>query len=260
MSLSDLLVPNDYKLYIGSVTQSTITTTNTVNIATSGGEILLGNPSTSVIDIAQVQTNGQYFTNTTAGDVAIRDSLGSIQIGQGNGTDTSSITIGSTASPVAFHTGITLPTSGGTPQVLNYYEEYVDLSNTYGGIWGASQAVTLTFTRLGNVVTLVQNSNVLVNATTSGIITWSGTIPTRLRPNIPPGSNIVLPVKIANNLTNIYPTTYMSQPGSIQITDAGKIYITVDYPQGGGTGGNFSGTATNGPSGVYAFAVSYTVS
>jgi len=51
--------------------------------------------------------------------------------------------------------GIYLPTSGGNPSVLGYYEETFTINATFSGPWGASTfSNPLTFSRVGNMVTM----------------------------------------------------------------------------------------------------------
>jgi hypothetical protein len=190
-----------------------------------------------------------FFTNELANDLVLVNTSGTNQVIIGVGSGTAS-QIAVQASDVMFNVGLYLPTPGGNPGLLNDYEIYTDLANSYSGIWTASLSITLEFTRIGNQVTVAQLSDVLANATTASYITWSGTIPARL---VPVQAAIRIPLMVKDNQSNTAPTP--AESGYAVITNTGTITIfnstTVTNV--------FSGLSTTGTSGVYSWAGTYSL-
>jgi hypothetical protein len=78
--------------------------------------------------------------------------------------------------------GIVLPTTGGTAGTLDVYEENTAVTLTLSGPWASSRSFPVTFTMIGNRVTMSWGdlSPVAVTATTTPITSSTGTlIPTR---------------------------------------------------------------------------------
>ena len=77
-----------------------------------------------------------------------------------------------------------LPTSGGTPSALNYYEEY-SMTTTFQGLWAINQTGTVKFVRSGSIVSMfipyIANTG---NATVASF-TNNSDLPTRFRPTSP---------------------------------------------------------------------------
>jgi hypothetical protein len=137
-----------------------------------------------------------------------------------------------------FGTGIQLPTTGGTPTTLNYYEAGT-FTLTLSGIWSASQTGTVRFVRIGNLVTLTLPT-IQATQNTSAIITMSG-IPSRFLPSVSCGGYVR--VKDVGAL--------ISTPGWIDFVIGSGNFIYKDD-----TGLAFSGS---GIGGLEAGFVSYSI-
>lgn len=145
-------------------------------------------------------------------------------------------------SPGVSHTivqNLQLPTAGGTPSNLNYYESTV-LSQSYTGIWAAPQTGNIFMSRLGDIVTLTFNS-VFSNASISSVIGVTTPLPVRFRPST---NKFFLVSGLDNNADGLT---------SLVIASNGTISFSYNYT-------NYSGLATVGTSGFFATGVSYSIS
>jgi len=85
--------------------------------------------------------------------------------------------------------GIQLPTSGGTPSTLNYYEDTVSLTFVLSGPWASSRNFPVTFSKIGKIV-FANWTDLSPVATTSSSVINSGLtggsvfIPTRYAPSV----------------------------------------------------------------------------
>ncbi len=169
------------------------------------------------------------------------------------GTGTSNFIISNSAtaqninSQLNTNGGVTYLTSGGTPTLLNYYEQGT-ISLTLSGIWAVDQTGTCYFTRIGNVVT-VFFPHISANANSAFYIkTQNNTLPTRL-----------IPTQGGTPLLCFYPFFVFDNGVS---TDGTIEYNTVDNnfifgSSAGGVQGTFSGLATSGQSGFYPNSITY---
>ncbi len=208
--------------------------------ATSGTQSI-----TSILDL----TNTTDSSSSSTGGLVLSGGLGVAKSVFGGGTtDSSSTATGAivtagglgVAKTIYTGTGISLPTSGGTATTLAYYQESTQ-SNTATGIWALGQALTLTFTRIGRIVTLIIPA-VSSTSNTASTITFSTAIPTQYRP----ANAIYVPFAVIDNGVN--------KNGSLQISSASVIQIANVALA---TGNTFSAFTGSGSSGFQAQGVSY---
>lgn len=89
---------------------------------------------------------------------------------------------------------LTLSSSGAvTPGQLNYYEVY-DSTFTFTGIWATNPTCTVSFTRLGNIVTMTFLTAIVAASTTAAGITSVTAIPTRFLPAFTITLNFSIPM------------------------------------------------------------------
>lgn len=139
--------------------------------------------------------------------------------------------------------GLYLPTSGGTPSNLNYYEEYTFTSN-YSGPFN-STSFDIQIIRCGKMVTLLIPAIGHAGNLTDGIVTNATTIPTRFRPVSSQVYNLCI---VAQN------GTILTTPGMLVISTSGDVLIYKDV-------NSSTFTASSGYQGMnYGTSISYTVS
>lgn len=91
--------------------------------------------------------------------------------------------------------GIYLPTFGGVPAVLGYYEEKFTFNTNFSGPWGASTFNNpLTFSRVGNLVTMQWPGFLGAAITTPAVMENDQPLPSRFAPE--PINKLEWPVKI----------------------------------------------------------------
>lgn len=123
--------------------------------------------------------------------------------------------------------GIQLPTSGGTPSTLSYYEEFT-FTPTFTGAW--SNTMTVRYVRIGKQVTVVLNQRTLPAISGSTLVSTNG-IPTRFQPN----TTLTMPCTVLNN--SIY------EIGSILFDETNGV-ITI------GAGNNLNSFSSSGSCGL----------
>lgn len=127
-----------------------------------------------------------------------------------------------------FSSGVLLPTTGGTPATLNYYEEGTH-STTLTGIWAAPIGpTTVTVRRVGKVVTL-QFTQLSSAANTASSITFTTLLPAKWRPTTDVNDKLY----IIDNTTQKF--------GLINITASGAVTIYTTPALA-----NFAGSGTSG--------------
>lgn len=82
-----------------------------------------------------------------------------------------------------FGTSVLLPTSGGTPTALTFYEELSTTVDFTSGMFAGALTANVQFTRVGNMVTMLLSSATTTANGTPGVLT-STVIPARFRPNV----------------------------------------------------------------------------
>lgn len=134
--------------------------------------------------------------------------------------------------------GLQLPTSGGTPSNLNYYEE-----GTFSVTWtGAiSSSSTARFIRIGNVVTISLQDKTSA-AIAANAIQGAVQLPSRLRPT---NWGPFWPIFVIDN------SVTLTTPGKVQFNNNGDINIWKDS-----TGASFT---NSGNAGFISFTVSYNI-
>ena len=89
---------------------------------------------------------------------------------------------------------LTLSSSGAvTPGQLKYYEVY-DSTFTFTGIWATNPTCTVSFTRLGNIVTMTFLTAIVAAGAQAGVITSVTAIPTRFLPAFTITLNFSIPI------------------------------------------------------------------
>lgn len=204
-----------------------------------------------VVQCASPSVTGDLVSFSDNTGVHVTDSgvhASAVVTGPGSATDGDIVTFsGTTGRVIQDPTGFSitsgsmyLPTTGGTAAGLNFYETN---SNTYQmtGIWASPQTVTIDLTRIGNLVTFCLQTNAIASATTAGMISLVSYIPSRFAPLAQFYSSVL----IKNNNTLSVGQVIIG-PSNLEVQTASLT--------------NFSGLSTFGPSGVFAFSVSYVVS
>lgn len=175
---------------------------------TKKSAVIDSNTVVTSTDIKKVTVAGQYFTNSVVGDWYFENTVvPNAGFVFGNSTPTEFVTINTTGVTVnsgnvnipigssvninsgaiiASSDGITiasgflkLPTVGGTPSDLNYYEE-IDFVTGFSGALAVS-AITFKITRIGNKV-YMSTDQFLSSTTVDGVITSTTALPARFRP------------------------------------------------------------------------------
>ncbi len=207
--------------------------TGALALTTGSNNTYIGSNSGGGIANAQNRTAIGYLVTNMNDNTVI--------LGNTANTDISSLGT-STLGGVNPFASITLKSTGGTPSPLNFYEE-TQQSNTATGIWAGSQATTISYTRIGRLVT-ISFPDVLVTATTASQITFSANIPSQYLPATP--THMCFPISVADNGSDAL--------GSIVLTDTGviTIYKAVSIA-------NLTSTFTgSGVSGYHDFSISFT--
>ena len=189
-------------------------------------------------------TGTQTLINKT-----IADTANTITIGGTNITSLINQDIRTTAAPT--FTGITLPATGGTPTLLDYFE-YATTTSTYTGIWASSQNCTIAMQRIGKLVT-IYGSEAFATSNTATLVSLTYTLPARFRPST-----------TYCTTTDVYGTIGTAIESRPLICKRGGAYITGQLLVG--TGGvikfyaqinasNFAGTGVS--EGISAWSLSY---
>ncbi len=272
MSISNLLVPNDYDLFADSLTTNSVITnsfsTGTLTASEVDTNLIRSNPpNTTNIVIAGLTLNTSNelnWPNTTDSSkiVLFRDGTGFQFYGFGVQANTLVYQAPTTTADHVFYAassptasvelfrvkgnggGFILPSVGAAAaSQLNYYEIFDDAVE-FSGIWAALQNANIGMTRLGNIVTITAFGDVSAAVTGVGVISAeTGVVPVRFRPL----SNITLAITVLNNSADAFGTLEIAANGNINIYN--------------GPFGSSGGTFTNsGNAGFYAFTVSYVIS
>ncbi len=152
------------------------------------------------------------------------------------GTNTIGFTAGGAMAFTVSPGGINLPSSGGSPSTLNYYEEATHNTTIQGNNGGTvSSSCAFRFVRVGAQVTLTAPTcNTALPGAASTILNVNSAFPSQFRPS----TAVNIPVLIYNN--NALQTTAY---GYAQITTAGGIDVRRDLPATAYTNGVAAGFA-----------------
>ena len=192
------------------------TTNNLLNVYNNGGWNQMG--KTGSFNNLNV-TNG-VITNLTGSNATF------INVNAGTGLFVNITGTNLTSSTINV-TNLFLPTSGGTPSSLNYYEEY-SFSDTFNiglTVVKTSASITIDIVRVGKQVTIHIPGFLFSSAgytTTSSNLYQTGIIPTRF-----------LPIRVNNNNTSCY---YMCVCTNNSGTASGTCYLVYN----GSTGYNLN--------------------
>lgn len=175
------------------------------------------------------------LSNTNTGDVTIA-TIGAVPNGSGgslsgqiltlqpaNGSNPGLLTSGTQTigGNKTFSTGITLPTSGGTASLLNYYEATTHITSFTAGV-ATIASLTIQIERIGNEVTMRIPSGT-ATFTSGNVFTSASALPTRFRPT----QVMQWPQIVTDNNLPIL--------GRIQLTTGGSLLVAASV-----SGGNFS--------------------
>ena len=177
-------VINSFKISTTETNGSFVVSHDMLSIDTTQGAEKIYLPMAG--ELLNVAMNSQIGDTTNANNMDIYD-----KVAVKNATDsTSSITGGiviaggcGIAKSLYVGTGIYLPTSGGTPSALNYYEESALLVTTFqaNGNGGSFTTITQYLTRIGNMCFLMCPT-IRLNSNGYDIISSLAVIPPRFRP------------------------------------------------------------------------------
>jgi len=214
--------------------------------STGGYGQILVDQGTMVTDLGADLAGGYTGTNS-AGDFKIRTgtvdrmffqhSTGNVGIGIPNPLEKLDV-----AGKAKFSAGIMLPTSGGVPATLNYYEEYTQAGNLFNGSNIYVLNYTIRATRVGNQVTITFPLTIEDISISSAADMVMVGIPPRFRPVI---SDIRFPIQV---IVNGIPGT-----GVAVVRTDGTISLK---PNIANSSAFWSGVNN---AGFYAFSVSYTL-
>ncbi len=146
-----------------------------------------------------------------------------------------------------FGTSILLPTSGGTPTGLDYYEEYTASVNFVGPQGATTIAATINIVRVGKSVTMNVSDILFPAATVASPITSTNAIPSQFQPTIG-GTGFSVAGVAATGLSN---TAIVNVVVSLQVSGANTSIVLYN----GTFLGNF---AASGQDAASAFAYSWT--
>jgi len=224
-------------------TLGTMAYQNANAVAITGGSISAATYSRTIsaaTDFVLVNGAGVYLQfNTTVGLLQNGGKIQNAEFTLGVVTATTmvssiidSTTIGATTpstgkfTTLQATTGLTLPTTGGTPTSLNYYEEF-DTTIAVTGPW-ASQNLTVKFTRIGRIVVMTWGDlSVAITVASQKIASAAGAIPTRFRPVGSEGF-----AEIINGASSI-----TEAPGIVKALSGGGIQFAAEADNNYGTTG-----------------------
>lgn len=177
MSISNLLIPNNYDLFSNSLTTNTLTTNSLV----SNGQMIIKGDSTvpsQLIIEGKTDTNKQLVIgyNTTTNEASIQ----SVRVGLLN----TPLNLQQYGSYVIFgqdgvkYTNIIV--SGYVPTPLSYYEQFVLTTIVSGPFIGVLTQISMT--RIGNMVILYFPGTSQLGNAASSPINFISPIPTRFLP------------------------------------------------------------------------------
>lgn len=201
--------------------------------------LIVGDDSTTTGPIiARANGAGVYISNSLTNDMIIRNTVGRVLLGATSGSCAIAITNAPEVifvAPIRIQSTLLLPTSGGTPTSLDYYEDY-SYSATFSGIWASSQTVTVRIVRVGKLVTM-QFPYLNVAATTAAGINMDTAIPARFRPAV----DQMFTIDVFNNSARVFANLFTNTSG------------------GGGFYGGIFGTSftASGTGGWNSFSVSW---
>ena len=182
-------------------------------------------------------TSASYVINKTGGNLLFKYSsatgagtsisqaivfeLNGLQVQVPQSTDSSSTTTG--AMTVSGGVGIAknlyvgsslyLPTSGGTPSALNYYEENTGITLTLSGLWSGNLSATTHLIKVGNIITANIRSTTSTTNTTGTYFNGTGL------PSIYyPPATIYNPITLINNISAVIGTISISTSGAMTFT------------------------------------------
>jgi len=226
----------------GNVTGPLVSTVHGIpTYADDTGTVLLSNTvaltGTAITGLSELDLGIAGVISESSGILSLNDSS-SVNIG----TTSAQSNLIVSATSVSTQVPILLPTTGGTPGNLSYYEQY-NVTFTWTGIWATNPTNTVSMTRIGNVVTLTILSGIFnPNASISAAITAVTTIPARMRPL----GLIAGPITIIDNGSN--------NLGLLLVQTSGVLLVYTGY------GAPYSGSSTSGGSGFFGFTISYVIS
>lgn len=196
--------------------------------------------------------NGSTISSHSGSNFQIKQAGSGLQFNYGSGnaqgssfTPTNAFSIGTTGT-TAFNKPISLPTSGGTPSDLNYYQEY---SAAFPVTCGTTiLQLTMKFTRIGNIVSMETPGVYMVPSSDSCSVTANyTTLPNPFKPI----ANLTWPIGLTQyNFNNNF-----QNPGCETSNHAST--ISMGYGSFNANTLILTVTSTNGGPAYYKRAVSY---
>ena len=106
-----------------------------------------------------------------------------------------------------------LPTSGGTPSALNYYEENTGITLTLSGLWSGNLSATTHLIKVGNIITANIRYTTSTTNTTGTYFNGTG-----LPSTYYPPATIYTPIILINNISAVIGTIAISASGAMTFT------------------------------------------
>lgn len=162
--------------------------------------------------ISDYRVSGNFFITTDQPTYSINLNPGNNSV---NALTCSYVSPGQTSTAIQ---NIVLPTSGGTPTSLSYYENYAG-TYVFSGPWGATTySSTIKISRIGNLVNLRIDSIKQVASVAESVIIMTGSLPTRFIPASSINSTLTqFPITVYDNNFLISGILQLSSTGLIQI-------------------------------------------
>jgi len=207
------------------ITNVPVNSVANINVTATDQSYNLG--SSQMVTLSKVTTLNSFFNTTVADDGVLRVDNTSARLFIGVGATTAQQIISNTQ--VGFNVPIKLPTTGGTPAALDYYEQ-----TTFDVQMSAPDGVTYTYnvlvSRIGKVVTL---SIPFLNVVATANIFFDSTIPLPVRFRCASGFETYIVQIVNNNLvlsTGVLEVSGGAFGGYIKVLTQGSAPFTASQP------------------------------
>jgi hypothetical protein len=201
-----------------------------LNATASGETIYIGHDTGSV-----VVNLGSGVTSLTF--AVSSNGTNSLTCNSTNVVTTKNNTLDNGSGQLTVSSGINFPTSGGTPTLLNYYEEY-NYTSTFTGCGLVTSAVAIHITRIGRIVTLSTQLDVNWTCVSYGTMVTTTAFPSRFGVNTNHNHFIT---SVVNNGTPMPADAYISISNTV-------------FVSGNGSSSNFQGNCS-----IYRFSTTWSI-